>query len=296
MIPKRNCFLLLKRVSLSVIFLVTCAIVFITARYFILGSDRHQINMQQPKNALQNVTTLTAVNNLVQTPSVIKNSITSDSLGASEVNYRVHVFYYPWYGNPEFDSVYLHWNHEYLPNWDKNDKVVRPTGRHQPPDDIGANFYPQLGCYSSNSSSTVAQHMEWIKLSGAGVLIVSWYPPNEADKEGKPFDKLFPLLLDTASSYGLKIAFHIEPYEGRSPENFKDNLEYIIEKYGHHPATYKMAKSSATKPLPVFYIYDSYLSSSRSWSSLLSRSGKHSIRNTNLDAIFLGLVVELRHK
>ena len=34
-------------------------------------------------------------------------------------------------------------------NWDKSDKKVYPTGDHQPPEDIGANFYPSLGPYSS---------------------------------------------------------------------------------------------------------------------------------------------------
>ncbi len=29
-------------------------------------------------------------------------------------NYNVHIFYYPWYGNPESDGQYIHWNHLYL--------------------------------------------------------------------------------------------------------------------------------------------------------------------------------------
>jgi glycoprotein endo-alpha-1,2-mannosidase len=34
------------------------------------------------------------------------------------LNYNIHIFYYPWYGNPEHDNgSYLHWNHEYLPHW-----------------------------------------------------------------------------------------------------------------------------------------------------------------------------------
>ena len=66
-----------------------------------------------------------------------------------EPNYNVHIFYYPWYRSLEYDGVWEHWNHEYLPNWKKNDKRVFPTGKHDPPADIGANFYPSLGCYSS---------------------------------------------------------------------------------------------------------------------------------------------------
>lgn len=66
-----------------------------------------------------------------------------------EPNYNVHIFYYPWYRSKEYDGSWKHWNHEYLPNWKKNDKRIFPKGNHDPPADIGSNFYPDLGCYSS---------------------------------------------------------------------------------------------------------------------------------------------------
>jgi hypothetical protein len=34
------------------------------------------------------------------------------------------------------------------------------------------------------------------------------------DKEGKPFDQLFPMFLEAAKIHELKVSFHIEPYEG----------------------------------------------------------------------------------
>lgn len=57
-------------------------------------------------------------------------------------NYCVHAFYYMWYGNPKFDGRYLHWNHRYLPHWEQSVTNQYPKGRHVPPDDIGASFYP----------------------------------------------------------------------------------------------------------------------------------------------------------
>ncbi len=30
--------------------------------------------------------------------------------------YEAHVFYYAWYGNPETDGDYKHWNHEIIPD------------------------------------------------------------------------------------------------------------------------------------------------------------------------------------
>ena len=47
-------------------------------------------------------------------------------------SYNVHAFYYAWYGNPEVDNQWYHWNHEYLPNWDKKDTRKMPTGKHIP--------------------------------------------------------------------------------------------------------------------------------------------------------------------
>ena len=74
---------------------------------------------------------------------LLNNSIVVES------NYNVHIFYYPWFRSKEYDGFWKHWNHDYLPNWKKNDKRVFPEGSHEPPADIGANYYPEMGCYSS---------------------------------------------------------------------------------------------------------------------------------------------------
>ena len=49
--------------------------------------------------------------------------------------------------NHVIEGRWWHWNHEYIPPWDKNDHHVYPTGAHSPPLDIGANFYPSVGAY-----------------------------------------------------------------------------------------------------------------------------------------------------
>ena len=289
MIPKRNCYLLVKNIILITIF---CSLLFLFIRHYFIDSFSKQNENKEPSK-------IELIKDNASGVTEIQKSFLRENLKNTNnlvVLDKVHVFYYPWYGNPEDDSVYLHWNHKYIPNWDKQDPKVYPSGQHQPPDDIGANFYPFLGCYSSRNTATVAQHMKWIHQAGIGVLVISWYPPELSDKEGKPFDELFPLFLDSASIYNLKISFHIEPYEGRTPKTLRKDIEYILHKYGNHPALYKMSKFPSRKPLPVFYVYDSYLSAPSSWSSLLSLNGEESIRNSDIDGIFLGLVVELRHK
>lgn len=101
------------------------------------------------------------------------------------VNYNVHIFYYAWYESEAFDGSWQHWNHEYIKSWKKNDPRDYPTGRHSPPDDIGSNFYPKLGCYSSRDPKVVAEHMKMIRNAGIG----KYFKFLNLDQEKKKFGK-----------------------------------------------------------------------------------------------------------
>lgn len=83
-------------------------------------------------------------------------------------NYYLHAFYYTWYGNPNFDGKYIHWDHPQLPHWDFKVAQGYPQGRHIPPDDIGSNFYPALGAYSSRDPSVVEAHMQQLRTAAIG--------------------------------------------------------------------------------------------------------------------------------
>lgn len=83
-------------------------------------------------------------------------------------NYNVHAFYYVWYGNPQFDRKYIHWDHPVLPHWDQKVAAAFPTGRHSPPGDIGANFYPALGPYSSRDPAVIDAHMRQMRMAAIG--------------------------------------------------------------------------------------------------------------------------------
>ncbi|XP_069124549.1 uncharacterized protein [Argopecten irradians] len=213
-----------------------------------------------------------------------------------DINYNVHIFYYPWYGNPKTDGKYLHWNHPFLPHWNKNEAKKWPSGHHDPPDDIGANFYPQLGPYSSKDPNVVRKHIKDMKYAGIGVVAVSWYPPGDADSEGEEPDKLMPMILNIAAEQGIKITFHIEPYKGRDHLTMKKNLKYIMDTYGNHSAFYRRYHKDKKKMLPMYYIYDSYQVSAKLWADLFSPSGKTTVRGTELDGFFIGLLVEQQHK
>lgn len=150
-----------------------------------------------------------------------------------EPNYNVHAFYYAWYGNPQFDGKFVHWDHQLLPHWDPKVASGYPTGQHQPPNDIGANFYPALGPYSSRDPSVLEEHMRQLRTAAvgekplwniyydyllqllhpsteyalliSGVLAVSWYPRSMNDDNGEEIDNLLPLILDAADKYQLKV-------------------------------------------------------------------------------------------
>lgn len=83
-------------------------------------------------------------------------------------NYYVHAFYYAWYGNPKFDGKYIHWDHPQLPHWDNKVAQMYPQGRHSPPDDLGSNFYPSLGPYSSRDPAVVEAHMQQLRTAAIG--------------------------------------------------------------------------------------------------------------------------------
>lgn len=85
-------------------------------------------------------------------------------------NYYLHAFYYTWYGNPKFDGKYVHWDHPQLPHWDSKVAQQYPQGRHIPPDDIGSNFYPSLGVYSSRDPSVIEAHMQQLRTAAIGKI------------------------------------------------------------------------------------------------------------------------------
>ncbi|KAK2854758.1 hypothetical protein Q7C36_006627 [Tachysurus vachellii] len=211
------------------------------------------------------------------------------------VSYDVHIFYYSWYGNPQTDERYLHWDHILVPHWDPKIAASYPRGRHVPPEDIGSSFYPELGPYSSRDPEVLEYHMEQISTAGAGVVVLSWYPLGLADDHGEPFEDLVPWILDAALRHNLKVAFHIQAYKGRTNHSLHNNVKYIIDRYGDHGAFYRFRISNG-KVLPLFYIYDSYLTPTEAWADLLTSTGFHSLRGTQYDGFFIALIVDEKHK
>lgn len=97
-------------------------------------------------------------------------AVLSNSGPEGTIFYDVHIFYYVWYGSPHMDGKYIHWDHILVPHWDPKIASSYPRGRHMPPEDIGASFYPELNPYSSRDPDVLESHMEQIGASAAGTV------------------------------------------------------------------------------------------------------------------------------
>lgn len=191
-------------------------------------------------------------------------------------SFDFHIFYYAWYGTPAVDGEWRHWNHPILTP-DGESGASYPGG-----DDIGSNFFPDGGPYSSNDPVTIDRHMKQIRLSGAGVVCVSWWGA------GSFSDRAVPGILEAARRNGLKVTFHIEPFEGRDADGARRAIGYLVDTYGPHPAFYRADRFGRR---PMFYVYDSYLVPAGDWARVLSPAGEATIRGTAHDAIVIGLWV-----
>ncbi|MET0237038.1 MAG: discoidin domain-containing protein [Kibdelosporangium sp.] len=148
------------------------------------------------------------------------------------VSADVHLFYYPWYGSPSVNGSYRHWE----------------QGGRTPPNDIGADFYPSLGAYDSHDTAVIDQHMRWVQQSGAGTIVTSWWG------QGSYEDNAVPALLTAAARYGIKVAWHLEPYSGRTAESTVSDINYIHSRYGGSPAFYRDAAHGNRS---AFYVFES---------------------------------------
>jgi len=124
------------------------------------------------------------------------------------------------------------------------------------------------------------------------VITVSWYPAAYSDGqiESNPgfSDQTMISLLTIAEPYGIKVNFHVEPYRGRNEVTLVQDIKYCIDKYSQYPAFYRHPTSN----LPMFYVYDSYLTPYSNWAKSLKAGGHNSIRGTKYDAHVIALVVE----
>lgn len=199
------------------------------------------------------------------------------SQAAAPLNPRAIAFYYNWYGSPALDGAPLHWAHEVIRENDRD-----PTRRRIPGDgDIAANFYPQLGEYSSADPAVIERHMAMLASARVGIVAVTWLGVDDPS-----FRSVRPLL-DAAQRHGLRICFQIEPVARKTALDARDAMRDLIDRFGAHPAFYRDPDSRR----PLFFVYDSYVIDAGQWARVLAANGRDSIRGGDYDADVLGLWV-----
>lgn len=117
---------------------------------------------------------------------------------------EVAIFYYPWYSNPSHDGVWAHW-------------YVERDGQQV----LSTPYYPKRGLYSSASKRVIDAHMREIRGAGVDTIVVSWWG------FGSPEAERLPLVRDTAHRHGLRVAIHLEPYAGRTPQRAASDIAQL---------------------------------------------------------------------
>jgi glycoprotein endo-alpha-1,2-mannosidase len=154
------------------------------------------------------------------------------------------IFYYPWYGTPSADGGYAHWTQRGA----------------TPPASIASAFFPARGVYSSSDARIVAAHMGDIAYAGVQTVIVSWWGSGSAE------DRRLDLVLRTARAKGLRVAAHIEPYEGRTAASVAADITAL-----------------RARGLTDFYVYDSPRESDSDWAAaIVDLTGVRVFANTAL--------------
>jgi glycoprotein endo-alpha-1,2-mannosidase len=207
------------------------------------------------------------------------------------------VFYYLWYGNPESNGKFEHWDHEVLPHWTAQENKRYPSvgSRHSPPEILHAPFYPARGPYSSTNQYILDEHFEEIREMGARggvsshevVVALSWWGQasraGTADTQGVQTDTRIAGALMAAERANITVAWHLEPYPGRSARSVADDVLYIERTYGSSRAIKRLESGDA-----VYFVYDSYHISAEDWAGML-RS------RTPGQGFFIGLWLEREH-
>jgi glycoprotein endo-alpha-1,2-mannosidase len=166
----------------------------------------------------------------------------------SRVPHKVLTFYYTWYGTPEHFGKWVHW------------KDIDTENR-----DIGTSLnYPTLGAYDSLDPEVIAGHIDMAKECGIDGFITTWW------RQGGISDLAMPKLLDAAAERDFEVTIYWETVPEKPEarlEKAVDDLAYVLENYGGHPAFLKVNGK------PVIFVYGRIMNTVESgeWPAIVSR-------------------------
>ena len=117
----------------------------------------------------------------------------------------VATFYYPWYATLANDGQVRHWD----------------QGGHTPPDDIGSDYYPVRGAYSSTDAAVLNAQMAEIADAGIDEIVSSWWG------QGSFEDHALPGVMAASAAHRVRVGIHLEPYVGRTAATVASDVNYL---------------------------------------------------------------------
>ena len=201
-------------------------------------------------------------------------------------------FLYGWYGTPDHDGRWQHWNHSTLEHWTPSIRAAYPRASFVPPADLHSPFYPSGGPYSSRDEAHLAAQLSSMARAGVRCAIVSWLGRegvSGGDSQGVLNDDYLARVMAAAGAAGVAVAPHLEPYAGRDAASLRADVAHLVAAHGARDAWLRERGER------VFYVYDSYHLPEAEWALLLRAGGDLSLRGGALDGFFLGLWLERGH-
>lgn len=150
--------------------------------------------------------------------------------GEKSVDPKVLAFYYTWYGLPERHGRMVHWGKVDPENHDISEST----------------HYPAIGAYDSHDPEVIDSHIQMAKDHGVDAFICTWWG------QGKFDDRAFVTVLEHAAEKDFEVSVYWETAPGEGKVKIAravDDLVYILEKYGEHPAFLKLDGK------PVIFVY-----------------------------------------
>ena len=226
--------------------------------YTVDGESRSIVWSRTHGRVISNLST-NRVSYRVETSNLLECKV-SLKLDSVDPERRVLAFYYPWYGNVEYSGGYFHWSDVSF-------------------DDInGSSHYPVLGAYDSLDPELVDAHMEMAKQASIDTLVCSWMGA------GGRADKAISLILEKALENGLSgsilyESLRLDEQPITDMDVVVDELVYIIDEYGDHPAFLKL------NGVPVIFIYqaDTQGRDPDFWSEIIER-----VEDQQGNVVFIG--------
>jgi hypothetical protein len=118
---------------------------------------------------------------------------------------EVIAYYYPWWGNPQYDGAWSHWN----------------QNGASPPDAIASNYLPVRGAYSESDQAVLDGQFAEIAAAGIDEVVVSWWGQDSYE------DHRLPAVTSAAAAHNVRVGIHIEDYPNRTAATVESDLAYL---------------------------------------------------------------------